>query len=255
MADMPDLDPENVSWIAWWNLMDHSDPIPDSINPEDTLSAYSFESTEYYDNGIVAEWNPEYNQSVYIRVKSDGWFVAYTKREQNHGVRYTYDVRAPPDEFDFYGDYMIFGGRTQNYGVDNNILSTPINQMASRLSVWSDVFWDYPDVGLYNYRLEGSKVALLRENGGGTNNRAWYYSGEQPKYVALNMQGHAGDYSGNSAHFYDEFLGIDYHMEANDAISVAKKADLSTASADVEYAVEFTEDADGNCNIDYIGVY
>lgn len=116
MADLPDLDPSNIGFLAYYNVLDNGDTSDSNWNPEDVTSYTSdsddTEVTNYtiYDNGVDGELNHYKDfgvqstedrshagttENVSFRAKSDGWVLLYTKprsEAMQTATRYTDDT-------------------------------------------------------------------------------------------------------------------------------------------------------------------
>lgn len=104
MATMPDLDLNEVGVMAWWNIEDDGYDV-DTINWDDITE--EFDTYTAYDNGYIGElWDftSQSDRDITVRVKTDGWFVAYLddteQEETGEGPWDMYEWTASANESD-----------------------------------------------------------------------------------------------------------------------------------------------------------
>lgn len=83
---LPDLDTSSIGFIGFNNVVD-SDSNIDSIDPSSVTDL--FETVREYSNGVegvyLAElWGTLDPRKVRVRVKEDGWIIAWFEREENY---------------------------------------------------------------------------------------------------------------------------------------------------------------------------
>lgn len=174
MADLPDLDPNNIGFLGYYNVLDNGDTSDSNWNPEDVLT-YSLTDPDVsvstytiYDNGVEGELNNYPNATAYIdgtsspssaetenvnfRAKSDGWVLVYTKPRSDAmltGTQYDDGSTNPA-----IGKYNAFG---VNSGVDSSsipIISTFDGLLGetSASSVSGNISWyDYDQTDATNW--------------------------------------------------------------------------------------------------------
>lgn len=162
MANIPDLDTANISFVAYWNAID--DGGVSSIDPEGALSSNNISSYELYDNGVEGKYQKGFpvdtfdndmstTDRVNFRVKSDGWIVTWLDRTEEYGANTLYDVNN--GEWDpLHGPWDIIYNwhNTETVGqFSPNRLELAIQDLQSQLSKSDGISFNLSDVGLYNY--------------------------------------------------------------------------------------------------------
>lgn len=157
MADLPDLDTTAISFVAFWNAIDQGGV--DAIDPEDCLSDGAIQEYTLYDNGWEGEYTlPGTGNDATVRVKSDGWFVAYLDRTEV----YTQTVGDPsniPGPWDVLFDWTNPSSTVSD--LENNTLERSINALAQELDNWDDILYVDSDVGLYDYWVSDADEYVL----------------------------------------------------------------------------------------------
>jgi len=167
MADLPDIDTTEVSFIAYWNAID--DGGVGSIDPVETQNDPNVVSSTIYDNGIegVYDLSPllsNKTREVNFRVKNDGWMVVYSGTGETFGKNL--DASQLDGPWDIISDWTTPNGTT----ISANTFERAINNLQSNLSNSGSIFYQTSDVGLYNYEYPSSTAATLFHADGGSRN-------------------------------------------------------------------------------------
>jgi len=157
MADMPDLDTTNVSFTAYYNVIDNTSV--DSINPETAISGSKVVSSTVYDNGVVLEYLNQFSEfpvqvtrrdKSTVRIKTDGWVVV-TVQTGTEGIYDWNNVETIDGEQNmFRGFYQ----KVSDFGTLSNYAGRKIiSDIVSYLDNSSTIEQEYngSDVGLWNY--------------------------------------------------------------------------------------------------------
>ena len=153
MADLPDLDTGNISYVAYWNAID--DGGVNSIDAEDALSDGNIQSYTLYDNGFECTYETFTGRNCTARVKSDGWFVAYFDRSGSYGES------GNADNLRGYWDLANAWNSPGNSTLGNHTLERVINSLQANLSNSGAVSYSSDDVALYNYAHPESTASTL----------------------------------------------------------------------------------------------
>lgn len=146
---LPALDTTQISWIGYWNFLDHGGT---SIDPVEASSAFNI--YDEYSNGIQGDVSVGYgtktnNRTFHARVKDDGWMVAWLDRTENTD---TFDKNStgPEGPYDMIDDWTDWGY------LNPNKLSQVISSLHQALSNTAEATFNHGDVGLYNYMRSGA---------------------------------------------------------------------------------------------------
>lgn len=143
MAELPDINTSEVSFIAFWNAIDSGGV--SSIEPEDALTDGSIQNYTLYDNGWEGDYSLENGRTAKVRIKSDGWLVAYLDRTEYYDQSASRpDVNGPWDAF----EWNVSG---DTFDITNNSLERAIASLQGQLSNSGDIGYVSGDVGLYDY--------------------------------------------------------------------------------------------------------
>lgn len=179
MPDLPDLDTTGVSFIAYWNAVSQGGIAEADMDAEDVLSDGNINSQTLYDNGVIVEYNllggyPEGGgnggtREATMRVKNDGWFVAYIDRTEDFGIQtgQADTIRGP-------WDIMNAWTGTSTSTIVNNALERAINSLQGQLS--ASPTYQTSDVGLYNYEHPNADFASMFSAEGGPKTSAFLYT-------------------------------------------------------------------------------
>lgn len=151
MSDLPDLDTSEISFVAWYNVID--DGGLDSLDPENLISHPDIKEYTLYDNGWEGVFEMENGRDADVRAKSDGYIVAYLDRSESYGQ----DV----DRSDITGPWDVLNDWTDSYNLTNelgeNELANSIHSLIGELDNSDDIpsYGDFgswsEDAGLYDY--------------------------------------------------------------------------------------------------------
>lgn len=229
MSTLPDLDTSNISFIAFWNAI--NDGEVSSIDPEEALSDGSIEEYTLYDNG----WEGLYslsNRVITVRVKSDGWFVAYIDRTDNYAQDRDMSITAVS------GHYDVLNGL--NSSLDNNGLESSIESLQAELSVGT--FFQATDVGLYYYPAPATNITRLYSYDGSSGGTHGFLYSSADLHYAVAM-GHAdATYKNNGLISEVDFEGttIAISSDFNDGYGVLDISGM--VSPETEYSINVSPD-------------
>lgn len=150
MSTLPDITTSNVGYIAYWNALNHG---VGSINASDVLSDGNIQSYTLYDNGFTAQYSG-ITRTFTVRVKQDGWFVAYIDRTNQ------YNAQASSQQngyWDILNDWTNTGTNISTF--PNNVLERSIHSLQSQLSNSGSITYNSSDVGLYNYQYTSATTS------------------------------------------------------------------------------------------------
>jgi len=167
MANLPDLNPAEIGIIAFWNALDHwKGTGVQSIDPTDCIGVFS--SYDVYDNGIEGYIDPKAKgwggtgRHINVRVKSDGWMVAWIDRTNT----FAYPSK-PADEFGenahkgYYDILYNWLNYNSNISSTQTTLSYLISKLYGALSNKADFDYSDEDVGHYCYEYPDANVMTL----------------------------------------------------------------------------------------------
>ena len=162
MATLPDLDPTQIGVIAFWNAHDHRvDPaLGATIDPTDVLGV--LKSYTLYDNGVdgLIDYGPAFD--VNVRVKNDGWIIAWMDRTNYYAQNVFVDTYRSSGglthaKFPYKGYYHLmypWTASTINELTSNtNTLIEIIGYLYNQLSNAADFNFIKSDVGVYCYEF------------------------------------------------------------------------------------------------------
>lgn len=162
MADLPDLNTDNVSVLSYWNAI--SDGGASDIDPEEVLSDGNIQDYTLYDNGVeINNYSTVTGRSAKARVKSDGWFVVW----MDDTVELVENSGGKPE-----GPWSIVDDWTEGpVDSDNNdypksatdhTLVDAISSMVNELSNSAGISFSNSDAGFYNYLSPDSDVTTIK---------------------------------------------------------------------------------------------
>ena len=173
MADLPDLNTENISYVAYWNAID--DGGADSINPEDALSSGNINSYTLYDNGYTFKYQSPNGRVVNGRIKTDGWIVVWIDTSEEYRTTTTNPPRGP---WDVIRNWKSDADPDFSYGN----LDACIDNIQSQLDNTNAITFNNSDVGFYNYKFPDASAttvaAVLRGDYDGNNYGGFSYTSE-----------------------------------------------------------------------------
>jgi hypothetical protein len=148
MATTPDIDTENVSYLAYWNITNHGE---DEFNPQDVTSYSQITSNSIYDNGVAGQLDLENGRGANFRVKTDGWFTVWiddTVTVQSDTTRD--NIKTPADITPWPLD--------SNADMVQNQLERAINGLYSELPNSGNFQYESQDVGIYGYHVPNAST-------------------------------------------------------------------------------------------------
>ena len=143
MATLPDLETTEISWIGYWNFLDAGGS---EIDPYETVSA--MDAAESYENGVdgvISMGMYHKNRLVNVRVKKDGWIIAWLDDTFEIGTK----LNEPPD-----GPYDVIDDWTDENtppAPDHSNLHDAISKLHEELSNSAEATLESGDVALYPY--------------------------------------------------------------------------------------------------------
>lgn len=159
MATLPDIDTSNVSFIAYYNILEAQDGY-DSWDPSEVASYGGVSSTTTYDNGLTGSVGiPGGIRTASFRAKDDGWIAVYmTGRVEE---RTKTDLSQPKGEWDFLYNTEQTNRGAQRTSMNPDGLTRVINGMYNQTTIsgYADTSFSAGDVGVYNYWHKGTNVS------------------------------------------------------------------------------------------------
>lgn len=154
MADLPNLNTEQIGPIGFWNVTDHSDA--ETIDPSEAVKYARVESYTDYDNGIDGTLHQEFvGRTFNFRIKADGWIIIWLPRSASYTTSSSIgDVNG---YWDIIYDWTEYG--TANNNLPISIITHEIDQLRQQLSV--DATFNESDTGLYNYEFPNSTSVIV----------------------------------------------------------------------------------------------
>lgn len=156
MANLPAITTADVGIIAFWNAHDHR-VNGASIDPTDCIPY--FDSYTVYDNGIDGVKALGSGRNFNIRVKNDGWIVAWIDRTNT--FFYPDKLQSDFGESEHKGYYDILWNwfqYTANISSTETTLSYLIDQLYNQLSNKAEFTFSATDVGHYCYEFTNANV-------------------------------------------------------------------------------------------------
>ena len=158
MSDLPDIDTDDVSFIAFYNAIEQGGA--SEIEPEQVLD--QLESYTTYDNGFEGTYEigrSTYPQVLTVRMKTDGWVVAYLDREENYNQNIQPGVENA--ELLVRGPWNVIDWLNKSASLEENTLAKTINSLCDNLDNSDEITFFYEDVGLYNYAYENAEAVTV----------------------------------------------------------------------------------------------
>jgi len=175
MAILPDLDPNEIGVIAFWNAHDHRVAGSDAvIDPTDVLGV--LKSYTLYDNGVdgVLDYSPR--TGINVRVKNDGWIIAWIDRTN------TYQQNVSDFTARGYYDLLYnWKDRGNNITGDTNTLIEVIQYLYNQLSNKSEFEFNKSDVGVYCYEFDAANAITFASTA--ISLSSYGYSGVKTEYI------------------------------------------------------------------------
>lgn len=182
-GELPDLNKQNVGWIAYYNVIDNTDVTQSDLTDgtkqqegddgpaeiESMISDRNNENIDYYDNGVVVKY-VGLARLVTIRFKTDGWITAHMDRNRSHArnQRSPDGLNGVADIVDWKDDVSYNSTRrdASESSLVNNTLERAINTALKQMSNYdADIKdkYDPNDFKLYNYEFETNNATLLSD--------------------------------------------------------------------------------------------
>jgi len=179
MADLPNINTSNIGFIAYWSAI--NDGGVSSINASEALSDPNIQSYTLYDNGWEAVYSSTTGRNITVRVKQDGWFVAYIDRTNT----FTQSASSKPNGYyDIINNWTNSGSNISAFPV--NTLERAIHSLQGGLSNSGSITYNSSDVGLYNYGYPSTSTVteMGTQTGGSATSGFIYTSGVTLLYVS-----------------------------------------------------------------------
>lgn len=154
MADLPDIDTSQVSFLKFWNAIDQGGTA--DIDPDSALTDTRTVDYTLYDNGWEGTYDyelPELDtltvgerRQCTVRIKEDGWIVAYLDRTTSADTLESSDRTNHKDFYDFAGwtkDWTVSAARSG--------LEDAISDLQAELDSAADITYNRADVGVWFY--------------------------------------------------------------------------------------------------------
>jgi len=191
MSDLPDIDTNTVSFLAYWNAIDQGGV--SEIDPADVVSHPRVVEYTAYDNGVEGTFDLvtgsrsndlDQPRQATFRVKNDGWMVVYLDRS----ATYARDVRTgnlPRGPWDIVNDWLYVDDGSNSAPpvatIVKNALERAINALLGEFPNSSNMTYSPGDVGLYDYEFTDA-----------TNTTLFAWAADGAKNVSLRFQYTAG---------------------------------------------------------------
>lgn len=173
MSDLPDLDTSAISTVCFWNAI--SDGGVSSIDPTEATNDGNLKNVTYYDNGIEGDYRVTLDSNglvvrdAKVRVKNDGWFVAYL--DDSFESKTSSFVPSTKDEYTpgrWDNIHFPFGGFGGGGAGKQGPLSDIIDSIRSNLSNGGTMTFNTSDVGIKDYvNPDATTITYLALRGSG----------------------------------------------------------------------------------------
>lgn len=238
MATLPDIDRGSTGFMAFYNVID--DGGAGAVQPEEALTAPDLLDYTLYDNGWEGRYSPrigdrrsgDSESTVKVRMKTDGWVVAYMDRTNRFGNASNYTGGLD-------GYYDLCDGWNDNYQFSfvENTLDVTINSLISELGNSGNISYSNGDAGLYNWEYENSTAVTGLVSDYGQDNDGIYgflYTGSTSVDYA-SITSYCWDTSGDSASvsFEGQTIGT-----VGDTVAQDMKVQGYIPESDTEYRME-----------------
>lgn len=162
---LPDIETDDISFIAYWNALDNGfdEWYEDELDFMDAEDA--FDSYERYVNGLDGMASLDFDagqpRTIYLRVKADGWVVAWMDTTENYGLDWD-------DPYNGVHDIMYdWSSSCQHPTEDGHALTEVIKFVYDELEnvdhVEGDTIeFDPSDVGLFAYHRPATNMTMWR---------------------------------------------------------------------------------------------
>jgi hypothetical protein len=165
MADLPDLDTNEIGYLAYWNAVE--DGGVNTIEPEEALTDNQVSEYTIYDNG----WEGTYvldqagrhssadNRRAKARVKNDGWIVVYMDRTEDYQTDASYPIHGHWDVVRRWTDGYGYRSSTSDQpDLYDNQLATSLESLVNNLENSDSISYDTSAVGLYNFEYSEAEA-------------------------------------------------------------------------------------------------
>jgi len=244
VANLPDLDTEEIGIIAFWNATQHG---VSSIDPTDVLSNPNIISYTQYDNGIdgvisIARHDGS-KVNVNFRVKGDGWFITWFPRysvpesDEIDIVDAWSNATEPDGYYNLLWDWTDEGN---NITPTQSILERAIYDLAQYLSNWSAITYSESDVGHYSYHFSEA-IGIYQDS-----EREECLSSGTTKYFSGGLS-----YTSGLSLYYARAVGVVYFSYASSGNSAKGKLSFEdlTVVSETTFADEGSYRLEGSINI------
>lgn len=160
MTTLPDLDPNTAGHVAFYNAVEQGGLTEDMMTWSDVIDNGSVNSYNVYDNGLIVKYDDDAWGNLTIRLKTDGWVVAYTGWDG-----------SSPGSVDGASPHQIsaISGGSSYSSLTSNRLAKAIEDMLSDLTDWPEQTvgpFSKSDIGLYDFAYGSDGISLFAKTGG-----------------------------------------------------------------------------------------
>lgn len=183
-GELPDLNKQNVGWIAYYNVIDNTDVTQSDLTDgttegsdgpaeiESMISDRNNENIDYYDNGVIVTYYGP-TRLVKIRFKTDGWITAHMNRNKDYKkVRDNYEGTRGENGVNGIHDIVHWNdeGLGDNAVSESSLVTNTLERSIKTALEQMDIYgtdiesnYDPNDVELYSYEFETNNVTLLSD--------------------------------------------------------------------------------------------
>ena len=154
MANLPDLNTSEVSFIGYWNAIDQGGLV--EVNPSDVVSNDNIVEYTAYDNGVEGSFDVA-ESNINFRVKTDGWIIAWFDRQESLAIQET-------DKSNVYGPFDIIDGWKNNRQINGDNRDTAIQSLFGELSNSQNGNLDTSNIGYYDFANETATATSILGN-------------------------------------------------------------------------------------------
>jgi len=228
MADLPDLNKNDISFIAYWNAIDQGGV--SSIDPSEVTSASEFTGGVYYDNGIEGYFTLTNGRQATVRIKNDGWLIAYLDTEESYATEVS-DVDLIRGHHDLIHDWDTSDSAGST---SPNTLTRAVSTLKDEFSNSGSMAYGDSQVSLYNYQFSGATTT--------THLSFRKQVGNKPKYnlgilwtAGTTRHRHIATCSHEAANTYAKDYNGDYIAQGNPLAAVRIDNTTQADQADTEH--------------------
>jgi hypothetical protein len=192
MADLPDIDTSTVSFLSYWNAIEHGGADSTNWDPSEVASYGGVQTTTGYDNGIEGDVSLAGNNRVSrFRAKEDGWLVVWLDTTAEVGNNLGSRPSGPWDITSDWDQAVGYNVDANPATINNDALSKTLYGLfgATDVSGNVNVSFSYGDVGYYDYSHPGATNISLLSHGGNWSGATHDASYTDPETVSFSYTG------------------------------------------------------------------